>query len=362
MNTLDRYIRNLYLRNLAFTLLGLVSLYAIIEFIEKVDDFIEHQAALVYYLLFPLYNLPLIISNTLPMAVLLSAFATIGGLSRTNQLTAMLSGGLSLSRISKPIFIVGFLLSGLLLLCNLWLTPLGIQETEFIKNIQIKNIVPSKSSVAKDLYFRNSERIIHIQRSFPQRETLFGITIITFNDQFKPVQRLQASSAVYQQAGVWQLDQVKIWAFSPEDKTLSSYAEHTEWPLDLKKEPGELSQLWNTPEEMTQAELSKVIDTLQADGYDSRSFRLESHLRFSRAFIPIIMILLGMPFALQRGRKASFASGIVISLTIFIIYFILYATFAALGGAAILPPVVAAWAANILMALTGTWMFLKAQD
>jgi lipopolysaccharide export system permease protein len=243
----------------------------------------------------------------------------------------------------------------------LWLTPLGIQETEFIKNIKIRNKVPSKNSVAKDLYFRNSDRIIHIQRSFPQRETLLGISVITFNDQFKPVQRLHASSAVYQQAGVWHLDKVKIWEFSPENKTLSGYKEHAEWPLDLKKEPGELSQLWNTPEEMTQNELIKVIDSRQADGYNTQGFKLESHLRFSRAFIPIIMILLGMPFALQRGRKASFASGIVISLTIFIIYFILYAIFAALGGAAILSPAVAAWSANILMALTGTWMFLKAQ-
>ncbi len=69
-----------------------------------------------------------------------------------------------------------------------------------------------------------------------------------------------------------------------------------------------------------------------------------------------------MPFALQRGRQASLALGVVISLAIFIVYFILYAVFAAFGNSAVLPPVVAAWSANLLMALTGTWLFLKAQD
>jgi len=103
MTTLDRYISTLFLRNLAFILLALVSLYALIEFIEKVDDFIENQAALINYVLFPIYNLPLMISNTLPMAVLLGAFATIGDLSRTNQLTALLGGGISISRISRSI-------------------------------------------------------------------------------------------------------------------------------------------------------------------------------------------------------------------------------------------------------------------
>ena len=40
------------------------------------------------------------ISNTLPMALLLAAFATIGDLSRTNQLTALLGGGISIGQAS----------------------------------------------------------------------------------------------------------------------------------------------------------------------------------------------------------------------------------------------------------------------
>ena len=362
MTTLDRYIASLFLKNLAFVLLALVSLYAVIDFIEKVDDFIEHQAAFIYYLLFPLYNLPVMISNTLPMAVLLSAFAPIGGLSRTTQLMALLSGGISLSRISRPMFLVGVLLSAGLLLCNLWLTPLGIQETAFIKDVEIRNKTHALSTEAKDLFFRNGNRIVHIQRSFPQRGTLLDITVITFDEQFKPVERLHAESGQYGRAGEWLLDTVKVWQFSPADKAIQGYDAYAEWPLNLGKDPSEVTQLWNNPEEMSQAELYHIIAMLKADGHDPRSYQLESHLRISRACIPLIMILLGMPFALQRGRQASFALGVVISLAIFIVYFVLYAVFAALGGSAILPPLAAAWSANILMTLIGTWMFLKAQD
>jgi len=73
------------------------------------------------------------------------------------------------------------------------------------------------------------------------------------------------------------------------------------------------------------------------------------------------MVLLGIPFALQRGRNASFSLGIIISLIIFVVYFLLYAVFAVFGAIAVLPPLIAAWAANILMALVGTWFFLRAQ-
>jgi len=362
MTTLDRYISTLFLKNLAFILLALVSLYAVIEFIEKVDDFIENQAALVNYFLFPLYNLPLMISNTLPMAVLLGTFATIGDLSRTNQLTALLGGGISISRISRSMILAGFLLCGVLLLCNLWLTPLGIQETEFIKNVEVANKSGEIAKESKDLFFKSGDGIVHINRSFPQRGALFGVTIITFNDRFNPVERLQAVSGHYQGSGVWSLNRVKIWQFSPKEKTILGYEEHKEWLLDLGKDPTEVTQLWNNPEEMTQFELYKLIATLKADGYDPRTYQLESQLRLSKAFIPLIMVLLGMPFALQRGRQPSFAVGIVVSLAVFIVYFVLYAIFAALGGSSILSPAVAAWSANILMALTATWLFLKAQD
>ena len=362
MTTLDRYITTLFVKNLAFILLALVSLYAVIEFIEKVDDFIENQAALVYYLLYPIYNLPLMISNTLPMAVLLGAFATIGELSRTNQLTALLGGGISITRIGRSMFLTGFLLCGLLLACNLWLTPLGIQETEYIKDVKIKNKTKNVAGESKDIYFRNADSIVHISRSFPQRGTLIGVTIVTFDERFQPVERLQAVSGHYQGSGLWAFEEVKIWQFSVEDKTIQGYEERAEWQLELGKEPSQVTQLWNNPEEMTHDELYRIIRTLQEDGHDSRAFQLESHLRLSKACIPLIMVLLGMPFALQRGRRPSFARGIIISLAVFVVYFVLYAVFAALGSSAILSPVVAAWAANVLMTLTATWMFLKAQD
>lgn len=362
MGTLDRYIASLFMRNLIFVLLALVSLYGIIEFLEKVDNFIEHDATLVNFLLFHLYNLPLMISNSLPMAVLLSTFATIGGLSRTNQITALLSGGISVTRFSRAIFFMATLLSGLLLLCNTWITPLGIQETEYIKEVYLSKRTAAVESESNDLFFRSGDRIVHINRSFPQRGTLFGITIITLDKQFEPLERLYAETAQYQHDGLWVLKTVNIWEFSPADRNIKSFQSLEEWPINLGKEPSEVAQLWNNPEEMTQAELRKIIYSLKNDGHNSTRYQMESDLRFSKSAIPMIMVLLGVPFALQRGRKASFALGIVISLLIFAVYFILHAVFTAFGSSEILSPLVAAWSANLLMILIGTWLFLKAQD
>ena len=82
-------------------------------------------------------------------------------------------------------------------------------------------------------------------------------------------------------------------------------------------------------------------------------------MRFSGAVSPIIMVLVGIPFALQRGRSAGFARGIIISLVIFAAYFFLNAVFSVFGTIAVLPPLLAAWAANLLAILVGTWFLLR---
>lgn len=362
MKTLDRYISSIFLKNLLQVLLALIILYGLIEFLEKVDNFIENQAAAVYYLLYPLYNLPLMISNTLPMAILLSAFITIGGLSRSNQLTALLGSGLSIGQISRSMFVIGILASISLLFCNMWLTPLGIQETEYIKNYKISGKEQTDTSVSTDLYFRSGNQIVHINRSFPQREVLLGVTVIRISDSFIPLERLQAKSARYDGDGRWVLEQVKKWHFSLTDKSFQNYEEHKKWPFQFGKKPSEMSQLWNNPEEMTQNELDKIIVGLKQDGHDPARYQIEWHQRFAKSLIPLIMVLLGIPFALRKGRQVSFSIGVIISLVIFVVYFILQAVFVALGASTILPPIIAAWSANALAFLTGSWMFLKAQS
>lgn len=360
MSTLDRYILNVFARNLALVMLVLISLYGLVEFLENVDDFIEHRAALKYYLLYPFFHLPVIINNTLPMGVLLATFATIGGFSRSNQLTAMLCGGISLNRISRPLFLAGLLLAFIVLVGNLWLVPLGSYESNYIKRTEIKGKASQEKS-SKDLYIRDGNRIVSVNHAFPAKGVVLGLTIVKFNDNFMPVKRIQAEEAKHIEKGKWRLSNTVVWEFVPETRTVASFTQQAELTLDLKRQPAEMLQLLDRPEDLTVNELIRLANKLQREGYDAKAYQVETHVRFAKAAIPLIMVLLGIPFSLQRGRNASFSLGIVISLAIFVIYFILYAVFAVFGVIAVLPPAIAAWAANLLMALIGSWFFLRTQ-
>ena len=360
MSTLDRYILKIFIKNLLLVLTTLIALYSLIEFLEKVDDFIENEAAFKYYLLYPLINLPVVIANSLPMATLLATFATIGGLSRTSQLTAMMSSGISFLRIGRPLFYAGAILSVLVIIGNLWLVPWSSRETNFIRKTEIPG-KEQKEAVARDIYFRDGNRIISATSAFPSRELIVGLTVIEFNDDFLPVRRIQAQRAKYAIEGRWNLEKAVEWGFVPETRAISYFREHKSLKFDLQREPSDMVQLWDRPEDLPVSELNRLTSKLKNEGYDPRAYQVEVEMRYAKAAIPLIMVLLGIPFALQRGRNASFSFGVVVSLIIFAIYFILYAVFAVFGAIAILPPVVAAWSANVLMALIGSWLFLRIQ-
>ncbi|MDT8441247.1 MAG: LPS export ABC transporter permease LptG [Desulfuromonadales bacterium] len=361
MTILSRYISLSFCRFFLMILATMLSVYGLVEFIEKVDDFIEYGATARAYFWYPLYNLPVMLANTLPLAILLGAFATIAALSRTSQLTAMFGGGISFSQISRPLFLCGFALSLLSLAGNLWLVPMSAGKVSYLLGTEIKgNDRPDERR--HNLIFRDGDLLISIGHSFPEKGELVGVTIIEFNQQFLPIQRIDAARAEHVGQGHWRFDDVVVWQFSPEEQSVRTYARHAELVKDIGRPPEDMLQLWSEPGHMRQSELRQFIARLETEGYNPSEYRVEEQMRIARAAMPLIMILLGVPFAMQRGRQVSFALGVAISLGIFLVYYLGSASFAAFGNAGLLPPLVAAWSANVLMILVGAWLFLNIRD
>jgi len=361
MRTLDRYITTLFLRNLALILAVLVSLYGLIEFVERVDDFIENQAVLLHYLRYPLYKLPFMLEQSLPMAILLAAFITVGQLSRTSQITALRSCGIGLWQATLPLFACGALLCLITLLCNAWLPPWSTRESRYILTTELKG-KSQASHQAQNLYFRDKRRIISTAQSFPKKGKLLGLSLLEFDDNFHLTSRLEAATALYQKNTQWLLSDVLERSFNPKSQTLTGFKKHQEIVLDLGRKPEEMVEIWYKPQEMSSFELRRLDRQLQAQGGDPLPYRAEWQQRLASSLTPLLMVLIGIPFALHRGRKASIGLGIGVSLATFAAYFACQAVSMALGNASLLPLPVAVWTANILLLLIGSWLFLTLDD
>jgi lipopolysaccharide export LptBFGC system permease protein LptF len=72
------------------------------------------------------------------------------------------------------------------------------------------------------------------------------------------------------------------------------------------------------------------------------------------------MALIAMPFAFRLGRRGALY-GVGIALVVGIVYWIIFRVFTNFGEVGNLPPLLSAWAANILFALAAGYMFLNVE-
>lgn len=120
MRTLDRYLLHNFLVNYLLALAVLISLYVVLDLFVNLDEFTENNATIAtvafnaadYYF----YNLPLYFSQLSGVITAFAACGTLARLQRQNELTALLSSGISLHRIAAPIIAAGLLTNTLLVL------------------------------------------------------------------------------------------------------------------------------------------------------------------------------------------------------------------------------------------------------
>ena len=110
-------------------------------------------------------------------------------------------------------------------------------------------------------------------------------------------------------------------------------------------------------EQLSVEELRSEIRELESSGYDTTHLRVSYHGKWSQAFTPLVMVVLGLPFAFRIGSRGSLY-GIGVALLLVLVYWAVFAIFNALGLEAFLDPIVAAWAPNVIFTLLGAYLLL----
>jgi lipopolysaccharide export system permease protein len=86
------------------------------------------------------------------------------------------------------------------------------------------------------------------------------------------------------------------------------------------------------------------------------------HAKLSAPFAAFVMVVLGIPFALRSSRSGGIALGIGASVGIGFAYFVVNAILLSYGRSGVLPPVVAAWGANLIFVLGGVWLSMTVKN
>jgi lipopolysaccharide export system permease protein len=357
MTIISRYLLTNFGKVFALALAAFTGLYLLVDFFERVDDFIEHNAALTLYLGYFLNKVPLITTQVVPLACLLAVFTTLGNFSRHNELTALHSAGVSLLRITAPLLTICLLISLGSLFTGEYLVPPTIRKANYIMNSAVSG-KPAVTFRRDNLWLRDGKNIVNIRLASPETATLHGISILRFDGRFKLRDRTDATQARFSD-GRWQADDLFYRRFDSETGAIIAVDERKQGVLEMNIKPADFKVPGSKHnEDLNYRALKKLARKLRHDGFDPTRFLVDMHSRIAYPFACLIMGFLGIPFALNKGRDSSPALGIAISVAIGIIFFILQAILLAFGYSAVLPPLVAAWSANLLFLLLGCWLFL----
>ena len=129
--------------------------------------------------------------------------------------------------------------------------------------------------------------------------------------------------------------------------------------IEIDISPEDLGRAVKSAEEMGLFELLRHIKKVAKEGYSTISLRVDLHAKIAFPFICLLMSLLGTGLGASGrtlgGMAATIAYGIGISFS----YMMLYGFSLSLGYGGVLPPIIAAWSANIVLLFVAWGVLVK---
>ncbi|TLM68986.1 MAG: YjgP/YjgQ family permease [Deltaproteobacteria bacterium] len=317
-------------------------------------------------------TLPPFLSISIPLAFLMGIMLGMGRLSADNEIIALKTAGIGLSRLARPVIILALASSIVTALMSWWLAPWGnrtfrttlfditsskasvaLQPQTFVK--QFDNMVfyadgvdPRSGEVLGVFIVENQERgilTITAERgkltTDPEQQL---ITLSLYNGHLHRENRETADKAKVKPAAKGKDqpgDSYQVIRFSRYDIRPAIAATPTD------KEAAEAK-----PKDLGLAELLS-----QADGSDRKNTlaRAELHRRFCTPLAPLVFALLALPFSTHLSRSGR-GSGFIFGMAIYLAYHFLISLAETLTGEAGFSPVYSFWLIHAALAGAGLYL------
>lgn len=358
MRTIDRYVASEFMRLFALFAVAAPLLFVLGDWTDNIDSYTERGLPLTNIALGYLYQMPMFISWSLPVAALIATVFTVNNMTRHSEMTAAKAGGVSFFRALAVLPVLGVLLTGLALVLT-ELVPIGIG-----KKMEVLGEVESIGQHNRHdfIYTGSDGHVVTVRALDMAGPSMRSITIEHPGSATMPAMHVSAQEAVYDSTGSWVLREGVLRTFesaahSGEDgagdsdvRTVAATVERS-FGFDrmimaaLSATPEQLMARPKQPEELRYAEMDELIETLERSGARPLELIVEQAQKIAIPMATLVIILFGAPLANGTGRGGA-AYGIGISLGITIFYMMLFKLTGAMGVAGMMDPLLAAWLPN----------------
>ncbi|THF69154.1 YjgP/YjgQ family permease [Deinococcus sp. Arct2-2] len=328
------------------------------------------------------YQMPDTLVKVLPMTVVLMTVVAFGRLATDRELVAVQSGGISLGRVARPVWVTAAAVTALSIWLSLWVAPRANIETrglywDVLTGAGLSQLVGKTVDLGNNLTLslgsydgaKRELKQIRLEQwsaDAPKQGRIIFADAGTFENNRLTLRGYSVYSVDYAAAArlskVSETDPVAfreaVQAVFPSvilppepsatlaidtglsrKKTLATYADAI----------GADGEGWN--------ELMAVLTDKNAKAAERQTARVNLNRKLALPFGNLVLALVALPFALRYGRTLGVSLGL--ALMIAVGYYLVF--FLGLTLAPLLPslPEVGVWLANVVFAGLGLWLLRR---
>jgi LPS export ABC transporter permease LptF/LPS export ABC transporter permease LptG len=361
ISLLDRYVTKVFAKIVVLAFFGLLGIFYISTFIDLSDKLFKGQTTVGMMAQHFYYITPQFVFYIVPLSTLIAAMVTIGLLTKTSELVVMKACGLSLYRVAAPLLALAVAGSAVMFVLQDRVLAYTNRRAESLRHV-IRGGSPKTFDVVNRRWLVSRDGDIYNYLFYdPRRQELNGLSVFRFRSPSSPLlaSRTYVSHARYAPrtgaAEVWEGADGWSREFSASGET-KAFATFPGRALALET-PDYFATETPEADMMTYVQLRHYIGDLRASGVSITSHIVELHRKLAFPLVTLIMTLIAVPFATTTGRRGALY-GIAVGMVLAVAYWVMTNAFGALGSAGALPPVLAAWAPNLIFGAGAVYMLL----
>jgi LPS export ABC transporter permease LptF len=363
MKLIDRFVSRELLVNVLFAI-AVLSLVLVVGniFRKLLPLLVNHDVPMEYLITFIAYVLPFSLIFTIPWGLLTAILLVFGRLSADNELIALRSNGVSISRVCVPLAGIALVCTGICLWLNVQAAP-AAQEKLRSTIFDLATHNPMALFGSDQVIDQFPGRKIYVGKK--EGNKLENIIVFEMNRSSLPVK------VTYARTGMLEADlankQILMHLYQARYQ-----ARDEKDPLDLRKIrdginmaegtlPISLEELYEKQKRSWRSALSieQLLEQLKSKNQRERSAsRTEINKRFSFPFACIAFAIIGVPLGVTAHRRETsvgFAMGLIVAIT----YFLFVIIGDALRGNPNVHPELLVWFPNVLFIVLGAFLFRR---
>ncbi len=355
---IDRYLIREFL---GFAVIGLAvtaALFIVGDLFSTIDRFMRLKPPLIYILQHFAYRMPAALLQGLPVIVLVATIFLYLTLSRYHELTALKAAGVSLYRVSAPVLLLGLAIACAAGLFQELALPRINELAETVDRVKIKGELPRHLQSRQRLWLRSSDtRFFRVELLNPATNDLYGVTVLELDGTFRLFNRLDARRAHWTPEG-WVLTEGAFREIGTDGKVQT--VPFTRTALVLPERIDDFTEAQRPVTAMSFLELRDYVIRLEAAGFRIKKYLVDLYSKLALPLANLVMVLVAIPFALQAPRGGRLF-GAALAIAILAAYLVVHYVALAFARADLLPPLLAAWTANVIFLGLGVSFFLRAR-